>query len=66
MTSSRNNRPMANLLLGLIVAVLAVATQSAWAETKDDILQTPRRLLSEERKQVDARRRINTVVRRID
>ena len=46
-------------------ALLFVLPQSGWAQSGDDILRTSERLLTEERRQLDVRRRISVVVRRI-
>jgi len=53
-------------LLLAVTICLGLLPQVARAQADDDILQTGRRLLAEERRQLNAQRRIKTVVRHID
>ena len=54
------------LALIAVMACTVLAPRGARSETKGDILKTPERLLGQERRQLDAGRRLSKVVRRID
>ena len=55
------------LIWAMCLTLVGLNVPHAGAQTKDnDILQTTERLLTEERRQVQVRRRITTVVRRVD
>jgi len=54
------------VLLMLSAAGMTGRASAAEAELKDDILQTSGRLLTEERRQTEVRRRLAAVVRRVD
>ncbi|MFP6612101.1 MAG: hypothetical protein VB835_07280, partial [Pirellulales bacterium] len=49
-----------------VVAVLSAGLRNREVVAEDDVLRTPQRLLTEERRQLDVRRRANTIVRRIN
>ena len=65
-TTTRPGRQTVQTAFGLwAFALLLMLPVSAWSQSGDDILRTSERLLTEERRQLDVRRRISTVVRRI-
>jgi len=69
MIRSRHHGPIGSLLSGSLLAIsvfFAVAPQAAMSQPSGDILRTTKRILSEERRQLDAQRRVNALVRRID
>lgn len=53
-------------LLACLALLFTLACRAGAAESKDDLLQTQGRLLTEERRQGNVRRQLSTVVRKID